>query len=83
LPPPAVACPSIQPAPDWLCVNGGWVPPDSPLAAGASPPTAAPPVAPASPPTCPSVQPAEGWVCVGGGWVPPDHPLAHEGSGGP
>ena len=26
------------PAPDWVCVNGGWVPPDHPLAGGAAVP---------------------------------------------
>lgn len=28
----AVACTTVQPAPDWVCVDGGWVPPDHPLA---------------------------------------------------
>ena len=28
------ACPTIKPGPDWLCINGGWVPPGHPLAAG-------------------------------------------------
>jgi Glucose / Sorbosone dehydrogenase len=61
-------CDSVMPAPDWVCVNGGWVPPDHPLAVGA----------PSPPPTgCSSViLPAADWVCVNGGWVPPDHPLA-------
>ena len=27
-----VPCTTSQPAPDWVCVNGGWVPPDHPLA---------------------------------------------------
>jgi hypothetical protein len=64
-------------------VNGGWVPPDSPLAQGSPSPAPAPPApAPASPATCPSVQPAAGWVCVNGGWVPPDHPLAQQRQGG-
>jgi len=40
-PSPPVSCPTVQPAPDWVCVNGGWVPPDHPLAPGAPgpPPT--------------------------------------------
>jgi hypothetical protein len=80
-PPPTpspVACPTIQPAPNWVCVSGGWVPPDSPLAGPPSPPTGPPPP-PALPPpavACPSIQPAPDWLCVNGGWVPPDSPLA-------
>jgi glucose/arabinose dehydrogenase len=70
----AAACQSVMPAPDWVCVDGGWVPPDHPLAGGAPPPT--PPPTPPTPSDCVSVQPAPDWVCVNGGWLPPDHPLA-------
>jgi hypothetical protein len=72
------ACPTVQPAPDWICVNGGWVPPDSPLAGPLPPPTGTPP----PPASCPTIQPAPDWVCVNGGWVPPDSPLA-QGSPSP
>jgi hypothetical protein len=66
------SCPSVQPAPDWVCVEGGdWVPPDHPLAIAAQgPPTPGPPAA------CQTVQPSPNWVCVNDAWVPPDHPLA-------
>ena len=40
------ACPGAPPVSSWVCVNGGWLPPDHPLAAvGAAP---APPPAPAA-----------------------------------
>ena len=66
-------CDSVMPAPDWVCVNGGWVPPNHPLAVSTPSPSPLPP----TPPTgCSSVMPAVDWVCVNGGWVPPDHPLA-------
>ena len=29
-------CVTRQPVPNWVCVNGGWVPPDHPLAGGGS-----------------------------------------------
>jgi glucose/arabinose dehydrogenase len=77
----AAGCTTAQPVSGWLCVNGGWVPPDHPLAGGA--PTAPPPPTPPSPPpaapgptTCTTIQPVSTWVCVNGGWLPPDHPLA-------
>jgi hypothetical protein len=65
------SCTTVQPGSDWVCVNGGWVPPDNPLATGAP---GAPPNPPAS---CHTIQPASNWVCVNGGWLPPDSPLAH------
>ena len=61
-------------------MNGGWLPPDHPLAAGAgAPPPPAPyhpPTPPPGPSTCPGAAPVAGWLCVNGGWLPPDHPLA-------
>ena len=77
-------CTTVQPAPDWVCVNGGWVPPDHPLAGGPpSPPPPPPPPPPGPPPPpvdCLSVMPGPDWVCVNGGWVPPGHPLAGGGA---
>ena len=69
-------CGSQPPASGWVCVNGGWVPPDHPLAGGSGGGT--PP--PGPPPVCTGGAPVPGWVCVNGGWVPPDHPLARGGS---
>jgi hypothetical protein len=67
------SCRTVQPGSDWVCVNGGWVPPDHPLA----PETPAPSPSPPNPPAgCATVRPGSDWVCVNGGWVPPDHPLA-------
>ena len=68
--------PALRPAPNWVCVNGGWVPPDHPTGRWGTDRrhhrrhrrhhrrvvTGAAPVA--------------DWVCVNGGWVPPEHPLA-------
>jgi phosphatidylserine/phosphatidylglycerophosphate/cardiolipin synthase-like enzyme len=81
-------CVTVKPVATWVCVNGGWVPPDSPLAAGASVP-APPPVAPIAVPVAPSTGSCStpdpfvamgGGVCTAGGWVPKGHPLA--GGGG-
>ena len=82
----AAGCTTAQPVSGWLCVNGGWVPPDHPLAGGvpsgppapapAPPPRPPPPPPPAGSATCTTTQPVSTWVCVNGGWVPPDHPLA-------
>jgi beta-glucosidase len=58
-------CSTGQPAPDWVCVNGGWVPP------GMAPGTGTPGTPPPPPGTCSTGQPAPDWVCVNGGWVPP------------
>jgi parallel beta-helix repeat protein len=66
---PAV-CTTGAPGAGWVCVNGGWVPPDHPLAGGAPvPPSPAPPTA------CPGPDPfapIPGLVgqCINGGWVP-------------
>lgn len=65
-------CTTIRPGFTWVCVNGGWVPPDHPLAAGTPPPP--PPGA-----GCTTTRPGPVWVCVNGGWLPPDHPLARGG----
>ena len=57
-PPPPTGCPSVQPAPNWTCVNGNWLPPTSTGGGGGNP-------------SCPSVQPAPNWTCVNGNWMPP------------
>jgi hypothetical protein len=87
-PAPSSSCTTPRPAANWVCVDGGWVPPDHPLASGtgssAPSPGAAPP-APAplpAPSTCTTPLPVAGWVCVSGGWVPPDHPLALNAAAG-
>src|SRR5262245_29362758 len=36
------ACTSPKPMPDWVCVNGGWVPADHPLTHSEEPPPSAP-----------------------------------------
>ena len=76
------ACEIPPPGGDWICVDGGWVPPGHPLAITdppssfpTEPPTAPPPPLLPGPAGCASVQPATTWLCVNGGWVPPDHPL--------
>jgi beta-glucosidase len=61
------SCATIQPAPDWVCVNGGWLPPG--MAPATPPPATPPPTTPSS--SCTSVQPGSDWVCVNGGWLPP------------
>jgi hypothetical protein len=61
------------PVPGWVCVDGGWVPPDHPLALGGAPPLPPPP---GDATDCLTRQPVANWLCVKGNWVPPDHPLA-------
>lgn len=60
-------CPTVQPGPDWICVNGGWLPP------GMTPPAAQP--SPQAPPpssvACTTGQPGPNWTCFNGGWLPP------------
>jgi hypothetical protein len=70
------SCQTLRPGPDWVCVNGGWLPLGHPLAGGApvQPPTAPPTPAPSA--SCRTAQPGPAWVCVNGGWLPPGHPLA-------
>jgi glucose/arabinose dehydrogenase len=86
-------CSTTQPAGNWICVNGGWVPPGHPLAGGSGTGTGGGGStggtggsmgggnSGGSSSVCTSLQPVANWVCVGGGWVPPDHPLAAAGSG--
>lgn len=63
------------PGPDWVCVDGNWLPPGHPLIPSATPPT--PPTEPGngSSDVCPTVQPGPTWVCKRGDWLPPGHPL--------
>ena len=65
-------CVTVKPGPDWVCVAGGWIPPNMPRAAGQPPADAAP-----APPSrsCTTVKPGPGWVCAGGGWLPPGMPV--------
>ena len=80
-------CTTVQPVSGWLCVNGGWLPPDHPLAAAGSGQTGGsgaggpPPggTGGAGSSGCTTLRPASNWVCVNGGWVPPDHSLARGG----
>ena len=55
-PPPPGGCTTPQPASDWVCVNGNWLPPSS----GGSGTSA-----------CPTPQPGPGWICSNGNWLPP------------
>ena len=86
--PPAAAvvpCMTPQPVSNWVCVNGGWVPPDHPAALqspGAGDGTGVDPGIPAG---CTTPDPFAGipglvGVCINGGWVPSGHPSA---GGGP
>jgi beta-glucosidase len=78
VPPPPTPTPTdcltVQPGPDWVCVNGGWLPPGHPGIGSPNPPPSS--LAPPSPtPTaCETVQPGPDWVCVNGGWLPPGRP---------
>jgi hypothetical protein len=78
-PPPTSACPGTAPVAGWLCISGGWIPPDSSLARGATPSPAPPPPPPpvtGGTAACVGSPPVAGWLCAGTNWVPPDHPLA-------
>ena len=66
--PSPISCTTIRPGPDWVCVNGGWLPPG---AAGARSPTPNPTPTPNVPTSCATIQPGPDWVCVNGGWLPP------------
>ena len=85
------ACEFAPPGTNWVCVNGGWVPEDHPLAIANPPTSPAPPVPPppaSEPPVvgptgCTTVKPAETWICVSGAWLPADHPLAVGGPTNP
>lgn len=76
----AHACPTPAPVSTWVCVQGGWVPPDHPLASGGSaggtPPN---PGGSSGATSCTTLSPGAGWICVNGGWVPPNHPSAASG----
>ena len=84
-------CTTGKPAANWVCVNGGWVPPDHPLAllgsgsgggsTGGGTGGGGTGGGSSAPTLCTTGKPAATWVCVNGGWVPPDHPLALLGSG--
>ncbi len=93
-PPAASTCVGTAPFPGGVCVDGGWVPADHPLAlnAGATvttssggSSTAASTIllwVPSTTSTCAGSPPASGWVCVNGGWVPANHPAAAGASSG-
>ena len=61
-------CTSVQPGPDWICVNGGWLPPGMTPPASQSAPRQAPP---SSTVACTTGRPGPDWVCFNGGWLPP------------
>jgi hypothetical protein len=79
-------CSGTPPAHDWLCLNGGWVPPQpsapppSDTGTGASPPPPPPPPPPApggstgGDTSCTTPAPSSDWICRNGGWLPPGHP---------
>jgi hypothetical protein len=56
------ACTSVQPGPNWTCVNGNWLPPTDGGGSGGGGTTTG---------GCTSVQPGAGWTCVNGSWLPP------------
>jgi hypothetical protein len=64
--PSPTSCQTIRPGSDWVCVNGGWLPPGS-----APAPTPTPTPAPNPPASCTTIRPGPDWVCVNGGWLPP------------
>ena len=85
VPPPPTPTPTdcltVQPGPDWVCVNGGWLPPGhpgtgllNPPAPSPAPPSPSPGPPSPTPAACQTVQPGPDWVCVNGGWLPPGHP---------
>jgi hypothetical protein len=49
------SCTTIQPASNWTCVNGNWLPPTTTSSTS----------------SCTTPQPASGWTCVSGNWLPP------------
>lgn len=61
-------CTTVRPGPGWVCVGGGWYPPDM-TPPGGQPPAAAVPSSGSR--ACTTVQPGPDWVCSGGGWYPP------------
>ncbi|HWB15650.1 MAG TPA: hypothetical protein VG538_04520 [Vicinamibacterales bacterium] len=82
-PPPTTSCTTSKPVSSWICVNGGWLPPDHPLAIAylasqgsqGSQGSTPPPSNPYAP--CVTAPPGTGWVCTAqGNWLPPDNPNA-------
>jgi hypothetical protein len=84
-----IACTTPQPAFDWICVNGDWVPPDHPSVSGSGESTGGESASSAGASGdssaassgvasggCNTPQPVSNWICLNGGWLPPDHPLA-------
>ncbi len=67
-------CTTTQPASDWVCVNGGWVPPSTTSGGTTSGGTTSG--------GCTTVKPVSDWVCVNGGWVPPTTTSGGTTSGG-
>lgn len=57
--PRAQGCTTVQPGADWVCVAGGWLPPDQ---VTAPPPTAPPAEPPPAPPTGPTVPGPLQWM---------------------
>jgi hypothetical protein len=73
---PVATCPSVRPGSNWVCYQGGWLPPDvflQPPSAPVIPPPSVPsaPAAPSAPSVCASVRPGADWVCYSGAWMPP------------
>ena len=54
------SCPGTAPVAGWVCFNGSWLPPDSPLLGGGT-----------STGGCTTTQPGPGWTCVNGNWIAP------------
>lgn len=83
---PPSTCTSMRPAADWVCYNGGWLPPSLAawladmagvsLRAVEPSPAVIEPVAELSSTGCSSPAPGSSWVCRNGGWLPPGHPDA-------
>jgi hypothetical protein len=65
----ASGCVGSAPGIEWVCQEGNWLPPNSPLLWGG------PTTPPSTPLPCGGTTPAFGWVCQDGNWLPPDHPL--------
>jgi hypothetical protein len=88
-------CPTVQPAADWTCVGGNWLPPGHPLATGTSGTggtggstggttggsTGGTSGSTGGTASCTTTKPGSDWVCVSGNWLPPGHPLATGTSG--
>ena len=80
-PPPAhdaASCKGAPPVAGWLCAGTNWVPPNHPLAKGATPAAQVP----YNDGRCQGNAPVAGWVCIRGGWLPRNHPIAIATLGG-